>query len=101
MDLDSWGVLIVAAIAHDVAYGDLQLDITVYIFFSLFFFGYILSISPITDHPGVTNSFLVKSSDSLCVLYGDISTLEYHHFTTLCNILHRRNNDIFVNVTSR
>ena len=25
MDLDSWGVLIVAAIAHDVAYGDLQL----------------------------------------------------------------------------
>lgn len=71
MDLDSWGVLLVAAIAHDV------------------------------DHPGLTNSFLVKSSDSLCVLYGDISTLEYHHFTTLCNILHGRNNDIFVNVISR
>ena len=24
MDLDSWGVLLVAAIAHDVAYGDLK-----------------------------------------------------------------------------
>lgn len=71
MDLDSWGVLIVAAIAHDV------------------------------DHPGLTNGFLVKSSDSLCVLYGDISTLEYHHFTTLCNILHRRQNDIFINVLNR
>jgi len=71
MDLDSWGVLIVAAIAHDV------------------------------DHPGLTNSFLVKSTDSLCVLYGEVSTLEFHHFTTLCNILHKRKNDIFTNVKNR
>lgn len=66
--IDSWGVLIIAAIAHDV------------------------------DHPGLTNGFLRKSSDSLVALYGDESTLEYHHFTTLCNILRNRKNDIFVNI---
>ena len=50
------------------------------------------------DHPGLTNGFLRKSSDSLVALYGDESTLEYHHFTTLCNILRNRKNDIFVNI---
>lgn len=68
IDLDSWGILIIAAIAHDV------------------------------DHPGLTNGFLSKSSDALCALYGEESTLEFHHFTTLCNILHHRKNDIFTNV---
>merc|ERR1712227_731423 len=64
IDLDSWGILIIAAIAHDV------------------------------DHPGLTNGFLSKSSDALCALYGEESTLEFHHFTTLCNILHHRKNEI-------
>lgn len=71
LDLDSWGVLIFAAISHDV------------------------------DHPGVANSFLKNSCDALYILYGDSGTLEHHHFSTLCKILHNRENDIFANVLSK
>ena len=56
---------------------------------------------PSQDHPGVANSFLKNSCDALYILYGDSGTLEHHHFSTLCKILHNRENDIFTNVLDK
>ena len=58
-------------------------------------------MSPLGDHPGVANSFLKNSCDALYILYGDSGTLEHHHFSTLCKILHHRDNDIFTNVLDK
>ena len=92
LDLDSWGVLIFAAICHDVGSGSRRIKKNI---------ERRTFVSPLADHPGVANSFLKNSCDALYILYGDSGTLEHHHFSTLCKILHHRDNDIFTNILDK
>ncbi|CAJ1396913.1 unnamed protein product [Effrenium voratum] len=39
------------------------------------------------DHPGVTNSYLMKQQDDLALRYNDVSVLENHHAAVACTIL--------------
>eukprot|EP01137_Pigoraptor_chileana_P036750 Opistho-2@32871 len=41
------------------------------------------------DHPGVTNDYLVKSSDPLAMLYNDVSVLENHHAACLWQLIRK------------
>ena len=46
------------------------------------------------DHRGKTNSFMVKSSTPLAVLYST-STMEHHHFNQTVSILQNEGHNIF------
>jgi len=39
------------------------------------------------DHPGVTNSYLIKLQDDLALRYNDVSVLENHHASVACTLL--------------
>lgn len=42
------------------------------------------------DHPGITNAFLIATSDPLAVLYNDVAVLESHHVATLFRMFQTR-----------
>lgn len=50
------------------------------------------------DHPGVTNAFLINTSDHLALLYNDSSVLENHHVSSLFRLFAQKP---AVNVLSR
>eukprot|EP00930_Biecheleria_cincta_P032000 TRINITY_DN22203_c0_g1_i1.p1 TRINITY_DN22203_c0_g1~~TRINITY_DN22203_c0_g1_i1.p1 ORF type:complete len:625 (-),score=107.21 TRINITY_DN22203_c0_g1_i1:202-2076(-) len=41
------------------------------------------------DHPGVSNSFLIKTQGELAMRYNDVAVLENHHASVTCQILRR------------
>lgn len=41
------------------------------------------------DHPGLTNTFLIKTSAPLALLYNDRSILENHHVSLVCGTINR------------
>eukprot|EP00931_Biecheleriopsis_adriatica_P089170 TRINITY_DN63338_c0_g1_i1.p1 TRINITY_DN63338_c0_g1~~TRINITY_DN63338_c0_g1_i1.p1 ORF type:complete len:654 (-),score=111.23 TRINITY_DN63338_c0_g1_i1:64-2025(-) len=40
-------------------------------------------------HPGVTNSFLIRTGGQLAITYNDVSVLENHHASMTCQMLRR------------
>eukprot|EP01006_Ploeotia_vitrea_P040251 TRINITY_DN66415_c3_g2_i1.p1 TRINITY_DN66415_c3_g2~~TRINITY_DN66415_c3_g2_i1.p1 ORF type:complete len:1084 (-),score=611.75 TRINITY_DN66415_c3_g2_i1:1496-4747(-) len=52
-------------------------------------------------HPGVTNSYLVKSDDELAIVYNDKSVLENLHAATLFTILSKDECNIFCNLETQ
>eukprot|EP00753_Platysulcus_tardus_P015282 PLAT4950.1.p1 GENE.PLAT4950.1~~PLAT4950.1.p1 ORF type:complete len:1050 (-),score=476.69 PLAT4950.1:90-3218(-) len=56
---------------------------------------FVAALAHDVDHPAVTNSFLINSSDELALTYNDISVLENHHARTLFSMLSDRGMTIF------
>ena len=52
------------------------------------------------DHPGVNNNFLIVTSAPFAVLYNDRSVLENHHAALTFQLLQKRENDIFGNLSA-
>jgi len=53
------------------------------------------------DHPGLTNQYLINTSNDLAMLYNDNSVLENHHLSTTFKILRDPRQDIFQNLPAK
>ncbi|KAL5971400.1 cAMP-specific 3'5'-cyclic phosphodiesterase 4C [Taenia solium] len=53
------------------------------------------------NHPGVTNQYLINTSDALAMLYNDSSVLENYHLAVAFNLLTFPGCDILVNLTRK
>jgi hypothetical protein len=50
---------------------------------------YVAAIVHDVDHPGVSNNFLIATSNPKAIFYNDKSVLENHHCSTAFNILRK------------
>jgi cAMP-specific phosphodiesterase 4 len=53
------------------------------------------------DHPGLTNQYLINTSNELALMYNDESVLENHHLAVAFKILQHPSCNIFVNLTKK
>lgn len=52
------------------------------------------------DHPGVSNSFLIKTQGELALRYNDVAVLENHHASLTCQLLRREETAIADSLSS-
>lgn len=51
------------------------------------------------EHPGYSNSFVVRTKHPLAIRYSDMYVLENHHLAAAFNVMQRENSNILKNVS--